>query len=196
MKASIPFSGFYQSTHDRLVDRTLEDMFDNNDGLVSEATFHFNFAPVFEQYAREYAAQFCVEHEIEGKFSELWSPREYNFMTDVIFITLTQKEARRIRDKTSVEALVKIAEERFTSGPGFVSFIDPNICTWGPVTTWNEHQLGALLSAYAQDLDEDALMESALCNGKIEEWLTQSNPVVMGRLLKIRDYLNARGERE
>lgn len=191
MKTTIPFTGFYCSEHDAALDDALEQMFDDNADLMYRAHNVVNWAWVHNQYAREYVKAWASANDVNSlTFCELVSPREYNFSTDVIACEIPIEEVRRIRKRVGERRLQEVATELFTSRPGFHSFYSPYLADWGPLEKWDHNQVGALMKA----LPEEASMEDAQCNGRLEEWLIQHNPKIE-RLLKVHDYLTARKER-
>lgn len=212
MKLSvIPFSGFYNSIHDDELGRALEQMFSDGsgnpyDGLVSRAFNLVQWQKVHAAYAAHYAAAFCAEFEIQGgAFESMTSPREYNFETDRIFITLPESEVSRILAVTPRDILDNVAREMFTSRSGFISYYPPDVDSWGPVAEWDHNQCFALLSAYVLHMRdgeafdvwaEYSIMEYCSCNGYLDEWLSESADPKLERLWNISEYLRKRESRE
>jgi len=176
--AAIPFHGFYESIHDAQVEMVLEQAFEN-ETLLQYAYDAADWNNLRQQYAAAYAAAFCERHAIRATFSELWSPREYNFHTDRIFIALPRKEARRIFTVTDKGALSRVAVELFASRSGFTSFYDSDWQNWGYVDKWDANQLCALIAAHVEE-EEDIN----------EDWLK-----IPAQLYRVRDYLNERASR-
>ena len=211
MKLSvIPFSGFYNSIHDEELDHALEQMFSDQsgnpyDGLVSRAFDLVQWQKVHTAYAAHYAAAFCEEFEIVGAtFESMTSPREYNFTTDRVFITLPESEVIRILAVTPRETLEEVAREMFTSRSGFASFYPPDVESWGEVAEWDHNQCFALLSAYVLYLRdgeafdswaEYSIMEHCSGNGYLDEWLSENAADGMRRLWAVSDYLRKRESR-
>ena len=202
MLTTLPFAGFYNSSHDQNLDFALERMFSDketgchaNQGLMNRAFDSIDWQMVHTKYAKEYAEQFGREFEIPSlKFESLQSPKYYNFETDRIFCEISEEDVRRLLLSMSGEALANAAKCRFTSCSGFISFYDPDVSTWGPIEGWDHNQVGTVLEALAWDLDELTLMESAECNGKFDDWLYSSSQKVH-RLLNVHDYLQERENR-
>lgn len=210
MLAVIPFSGFYNSLHSSELDRALEMMFSGasgnpNDGLVSRAFDLVQWRSVHAAYAAHYAAAFCEEFEIKGAaFESMTSPREYNFTTDRVFITLPESEVTRILSVTPRATLDDVAREMFTSRSGFISHYSPDVDSWGPLEGWDHNQCFALLSAYVLHMrDGDAfdmwaeysIMEDCSCNGYLDNWIGEHSREGMARLWNVCDYLRTRAER-
>lgn len=150
--STIPFAGFYESVHDDQINQAFED----EDPSSS----------VFEAYAQEYATAFLDDHEIEGGFESLISPREYNFETDRIFVKLTPQGLRDLVRQILPSDFDKLCRERFTSRSGFISFYSPNYNHWGPPSSWDHNQIGTLMECLPET-DELDLMEPYICNGRI-----------------------------
>ena len=207
MLTTIPFSGFYNSVHDSNCDEVLRRTFDNDRGDVREDIFYLaqdkvDWRAVYNNYAAAYAGNFADEFQIKMEFEGMKSPREYNFSTDIIYCTIEPGEVQRVFAAVDKSILDEVARETFTSRSGFISFYNPDFSTWGAVTVWDHNQVGALISAYVlqqnPDFDqwvENNLMESAQCNGHLENWIFASNPAPLNRLANINDYLNARAAR-
>jgi hypothetical protein len=208
---TLPFSGFYQSRHDALIDRAVEGVFRDDDGepnggLACALTMDCNFGPVFELYARYYARAFADEFKITTlKFESLRSPREYNFDTDVIYAHVDLDELRAILAKTDDSVMSDVCAERHTSCSGFVSFYSPDWRSWGDLSEWDHNQVGSLLIAYAnqeaggwRDFGQEAeesLMEGTAGGGQLENWIIEASPNFK-RFERIHDYLKARAARE
>lgn len=205
MLTTIPFSGFYESHHDAELDDALDRMFSDrgtgctvNGPLRDRALGACQWGLVHGNYAAEYARALAEKFKIAMKFESLQSPREYNFATDRIFCEIELEEVKRIRSATDEKAFRDEARNRFTSRSGFISFYSPDVDDWGDIDDWDHNQVGTLIAAY---IDEQAmgfdmgaeydLMESARCNGRLDEWIIQATPDI-GRLLTIHDYLQER----
>lgn len=211
--AVIPFSGFYHSMHDHSLDYALEQMFsddrgDPNEGLTSRAWDLVKWGMTHELYARAYVENFASEFEVPMTFDELNSPREYNFVTDRIFVEVSVKDVRRVYDeivKVRRLDLVLMAKEMFTSRSGFSSFYSPDIESWGEVESWDHNQLLCLFQTLVgEDFDswkQHELMEYEMCNGGFDRMLekamctTPEDEAKAQRLWKISHYLCQREER-
>ena len=204
MLTTIPFSGFYYSLHDSALDSALESIFSDDNGdsrpeIMRHAFDVINRREVHNAYATAYAAAFAAEFNLPLQFESLKSPREYNFSTDIIFCTISAKNAVLLFDTCNKTILAKIARETFTTRYGFTSFYDPDFAEWGAILTWDHNQLGALIRAHVAEQNPDfdqwsefELMESAQCNGHLENWIFGSNHEKLNRLANINDYLNKR----
>ena len=205
----LPFSGFYESIHNSLLDDELNmHMFTdyatgctNNEGLSQLAYDGCNWSDVFNGYAEEYTKNLAHEFKIKMTFESLQSPKEYNFTTDRIFANISYEELKRIYDACNKTNFNKLAVDTFTSRDGFNSFYNPAIETWGPLNTWDHNQLACLLESFinegltGESLDEYSIMESSISNGFLYDLLSE-NIKNIDRLHKIHEYLNAREARK
>jgi hypothetical protein len=173
-----------------------------NEGLESAFYRKCDFGMVHRAYAKAYAEAFGQEFKIKLEFESLSSPKEYNFTTDRIFVTIADDELTRLHSLVTAEELDKAAKARFTSYSGFISSYSNDVADWGDLQEWDHNQIGTLIAAYVAqesgDFDqwaEYALMESDVSNGRLDQWLGDANPEAT-RLYKIHDYLEDRKERE
>lgn len=204
MLAIIPFSGFYDSLHDSQFDRELEHLLGDcqgcqNDGLANYVWRHANFRDARIAYAKAYAAAFCEEFRIDAQFESMRSPREYNFTTDRIFVTIDPAEIARLRATVPAELLREVAAEWFTSRDGFYSFYSPDPDEWSDL---DHNTAGCIVAAYVHHMRDgeefDTWAEYALCedfsgNGWVSNWLCE-DPAIL-RAANIADYLRKREER-
>lgn len=174
----IPFSGFYNSSHDEMMDAVVE-----REGVDYDAIDYKKFR---ELYAKEYVDSFqaWIDEEFERplplttlKFKELISPREYNFTTDRIFCEISLEEVKALFDLCQLKTFSEVCREKFTSRSGFISFYNPNWDRWGSIETWDQNQLGLIFDAILKheniELDDYEIMGNVCCNGKIENMLYQ-----------------------
>ena len=213
METSIPFQGFYNSIHDSECDHALEQMFSDrrtgchpNNGLEAQVHRTIDWRQVQTDYAQEYAENFADEFKLPTlKFTEMQSPREYNFTTDRIFCDISLEDVQRLWNETNTPALRTLARDKFTSRSGFSSFYDPDIDTWGPLEGWDLNQVGTLIEAYADQETNSSdgfdswaeyhLMESSFGNGFLEDAISGATPNI-ARLYAVHDYLETRADRE
>lgn len=204
MITTIPFSGFYYSLHDGALDSALESIFSDDSGNTRDAIIYVaqnvtDWRIVQNRYAADYAVAFAEEFNLPLQFESMESPREYNFSTDIVYCTISAENAAWLFNTCDKTLLAKIARETFTSRSGFISFYSPDFTQWGDVLAWDHNQLGVLIRAHVEEQNPDfdqwaefELMESAQCNGSLENWIFESNPENLNRLARINDYLNTR----
>lgn len=168
----LPFDGFYHSYSDGQLDSGMEMDFESID--TSKLTFEpsdlwaeVNWKAVHTEFAELYVEKFqeYLEYEdcaIVFTFAELDSPREYNFGTDRIFVTLSLEEAEKIKAGVTPEAFDQVVKEKFTSYDGFISHYSNNPAEWNkPLQEWDHNELYALFTAFlkSKDLYESYLEE-------------------------------------
>lgn len=199
----LPFSGFYNSSHDIMIDRELDDLFQDDQGDTHTpedfmAGKSYDYSKIMNAYALEYTTSFehWLQKEIPEldtlsfKFSGLQSPREYNFDTDRIFAIMSTDDVLALYNACNTPVLRKLITERCTSYDGFISFYSNDLDAWEQqvkgdlvgVLAWDHNQLQILLEATIESLDAEIpdgydLMERSSSNGVIssivEEALTE-----------------------
>ena len=210
LSTTIPFSGFYSSLHDRSCEDALSQAFSDdsgtpNAGLLDRAFDLVSWRDVQKEYAKKYTEAFAQEFKIALQFETMVSPREYNFTTDRIFAHIDSSEAARLLALVDPETLADTVRQTFTSRSGFSSFYNPDVTTWGEISTWDHNQIGTLLQAYAGEESNssdgfDQWAEWSLCedfngNGCLDNWIFGSNPEKLNRLHRVGRYLRDRAER-
>jgi hypothetical protein len=211
MITTIPFSGFYESTHSRELDRTIERMVEDSSGchpisdkLAEEIWDGIDWKTAMSAYAKNYAESFAYwfkcEYYITLEWESMSSPREYNFATDRIFCTMSEKDAEKLRSKVDEKMLRDAAKDRFTSYDGFISHYSPDIDSWGELAEWDHNQLGTLIVAAIAQLEDEnwewSLIEDQDCNGDISNLAYEALNDKGKRIVKLADYLRSREERK
>jgi hypothetical protein len=203
---TIPFSGFYGSLHSIELDDTLDQMFSDrgtgshvNDGLVAHAIDKINWQATHIAYAQEYCEQFALEMGVTLNFEALVSPREYNFVTDRIFASISCASLERLYAVVDKNALVDMVRVKFTSRDGFASFYPNELGGWpADVQDWDHNQIGTLIETLVgkgfDQFKEHDLMSDSRSNGFCDSILEQNLPCAE-RLFKIHDYLQVRAAR-
>lgn len=164
MKTSIPFQGFYNSTHDYQLDQTLDQIFSDHatgchvdETLRDQAFGAINWHVVHINYAKQYVLNFAELFQIKLEFFELISPKYYNYETDRIFCNISATEVKRIFRHTDKKILERIIAERFTSRDGFISHYPNNPNEWPKnVTEWDLNHVGTLIMAYIETHDNSS----------------------------------------
>jgi len=152
----IPFDGFYESW--------IDDMIESE--IVHEhiEDYRINFEAVARAYVELYEATLEDDLEYHDKehlmvgfeFKELISPREYNFETDRILCTVSERyRLRRIYHELvgDSEKLNQDIQDKFRSRDGFASFYDDFADGWRdkPLAQWDANELSVLLPYYSVD---------------------------------------------
>ena len=111
---SLNFGGFYHSEHSENIDSQEESHGYNWEEIDYKKT-HLN-------YCSAYLNKLSEELEINLKFIQLDSPREYNFTTDKIFCSISNKDFKALLDAYDTKELFNYIEEHSKSRDGFSSF--------------------------------------------------------------------------
>ncbi len=92
---------------------------------------------------------------IKLTFTDLQSPREYNFLTDRIFTNISAEDVYKLYNYVDIPKLQEMASKLFTSCSGFISFYDPDIGAWpDDLLEWDHNQLYALLLAVCEEFED------------------------------------------
>ena len=159
------FTGFYYSTHELNFDNAIDQLFDYEEA-PEEFWSLLDVRPIYIAYAKRYVealAEVLEENDItlpSLRFSELASPREYNFTTDRIFVTLNFSDVMYLWKKVDKAFLAQSIKETFTSRPGLHSFYSSEFSEWAekPLKDWDLNEVGTLLQAVIEkDISEEDL---------------------------------------
>lgn len=207
----LPFAGFYGGAHDAEVDNAFDQMLSDREGrgetapdrLYRMALDAVSWGDVYRAYAKDYAESFLQEYDLTGRFVAMTSPKFYNFETDRVFVEIDRPSLAKIIRKTKPEILTEVAKRRHTSRSGFISFYSPDWKTWGCVSTWDHNQLETLLLAYLEterneEWDfwaEHELVEPAMRNGYLDQWIWENAGPDLARAVNAWDYLQTRQAR-
>lgn len=201
MQTTIPFSGFYYSSHDQALDHTLEYIVSDESGdtyqnLYSKILDAINWHNVHTEYCKAYVSTLAFRFGLKITFVEMTSPREYNFTTDRIFCSISQKEVRRIFKLVDKVKLNKLIHDRFTSYDGFISFYPNNLSEWPKnILEWDINHVGTLVQCYIESHEEyfehcleSLLEETDICYNILSN-------AISAKHFKLLDYLRVRDER-
>jgi hypothetical protein len=187
METRIPFSGFYESSHDQMLDDALNSMVSDDQGRVppeaEDLWQHVNWQQAQLAYVKLYVGAFEREFEqatgikLALKFNAMTSPKEYNFTTDRIFADVSPEAVAAVYAAVDKAALDKAIHRECTSRDGFSSYYRNSLQAWlddGEPDCWDHNQLCTLITTlWDQHSDEDALqawnlLENAQCNGAFD----------------------------
>ena len=138
---TIPFSGFYNSSHDAIIESELESSFTTDDGEYTQPDFK-NYKLVMKEYSEVYLDAFNDNFNdetglnIKFEFDDLQSPREYNFTTDVIFATINEDDLLKLYSFVSDKYLQEAINNNFTPHSGFIPFYKNDLGTWREKTSF------------------------------------------------------------
>lgn len=204
LETQIPFAGFYCSVHDDILERELHficDIDDSGDGdpsLMDAARDAVDWSGVYAEYARAYVEDMALEYGLELEFSDISSPRYYNFSTDRIFATISRDSLAKIWRGVPRDAMRAEVVSRFSHRDGFISHYPSDLDEWpARLSKWDHNQIGTLLDLYLSEqcqgygrngwdsMCELDLMESARGNGFLHNILFANDRE--GKLAKVAD---------
>lgn len=182
---TIPFSGFYESTHSETLDYTLEQICSDENGDVDDAKHdaacdEIDWRKVHLAYAQEYAENLISECGIQGAaFVKLDSPREYNFRSDEIDISIPLAELQRMRGAVDDATLRAMVADRLAPRSGFAPFYSDDLDDWGNIDEWEAPQLSILVECYCDMYCDAETRDCWLvddCNGAITAMIENALP--------------------
>lgn len=154
------------------------DEIETYDNLADIFYQHVDYSVVREEYARFYVD--CLKDEINMKsmkFEEMVSPREYNFETDRIFVSVSRSDLFKMLNDVQGYALNETIKQMFTSRSGFVSYYSNDISEWPPIDEWDHNHVGAVLAAYLKKNHpdfEERIEETIHGDGSVSSFLYDS----------------------
>lgn len=203
IEIELPFSGFYESLHDQMIEDEIEQHFsyDHDSGEdkplgddYDEARWNadINWQEIHTAYAKAYTEAFGEEFGLNLEFVDMTSPQFYNFSTDRIFANIELDEINRIRKEA--EAHPKYAEfirERYTSYDGFSS----NFSNDSKDEEWTKEELEpvqyrSILDFWIENISDASedwdifLMDDARGNGVISEIVDDAITAIQAELDK------------
>ena len=111
---SLNFGGFYHSEHSENID-SQEERYGYNWEEI-------DYKKTYVNYCNSYLNKLSEYLEINLKFIQLDSPREYNFTTDKIFCSISNKDFNTLLAAYDTKELFDYIEENSKSRDGFSSF--------------------------------------------------------------------------
>ena len=123
---SLDFGGFYHSEHSENIDYRVEQrIMDFNEfepKCIDIDCDYIDYKKTHTNYCNAYLNKLSEELEINLTFIELNSPREYNFTTDKIVCSISNKDFKSLLDAYDTKELFNYIEEHSKSRDGFSSF--------------------------------------------------------------------------
>jgi hypothetical protein len=166
----LPFSGFYNTVHDQMLDMAMEQINSDDSGEEIEmiTTDNVQWAQVHLAYAQAYLKKARAESGLNMEFQKIISPRDYATGNDQIIATIPLRDledAYAALDEETRQAWRDRVKEALTPRPGYVPFsqYSDNAEDWGPIAGWDDAQRDLFFNFYAAPLigDEYMLAESA-----------------------------------
>ena len=111
---SLAFGGFYHSEHSETIENNIEVLGYDWESIDYKRT-HIN-------YCNAYLDRLSEELEIDLTFISLDSPKYYNFTTDKIFCSISNKDFNTLLSAYDTKGLFNYIEEHSRSYDGFTSF--------------------------------------------------------------------------
>jgi len=143
---SLPFTGFYHGYFDNHFQSYAEGMELTDDDIDS-----IDFNLLRFNYALTYVREVSRHLGVELKFDSLYSPKEYNFRSDEIYVKVPDS---LIAEALKTPSLAKFAADWFTSRDGFISFYSPDLDEWD-FSNLEEPQMSCAFAAYLEDCGLD-----------------------------------------
>lgn len=202
LSVKLPFEGFYESSHDALVNEELNMLFEIDDSgcesAIPDAVWgRTDFGAIYMAYVEIYtecfaqAFEYATGLELPVTFEDMISPKYYNFETDRVFAAVPLDALQAIYDDVmqgDCENLEQVLRERHTSRSGFISHYSNDIDDWKgkPLAEWDHNELESLIRAclikYGEDFDDSDdfrgwnLMDDARGNGRISDIVYRNMP--------------------
>lgn len=183
--ARIPFSGFYYSWHNDILENEEDRIFKDYDEeekynhLHEIFNDHVDWREVYEKYARIYVDYLKDKTGIKSmKFEEMTSPREYNFETDRIFVTISRSDLAMMLKKVRGEYLNNTIRKMYSSRDGFISFYPNHISEWPNIEEWDHNHIYAVISSYLNkeySEIENEIVEELYGSGELSSILYDSS---------------------
>jgi len=128
IEVELPFRGFYNTLHEGCLDIATEAL---TEDMNEEDQYAFNdrikWQEVFKEYALEYASNISDMLNIQIDFTEITSPKEYNFYTDRIFGMASKVDMLKIKNEVEEDPeWSNYIKNNFTSYDGFWSNYSDN----------------------------------------------------------------------
>lgn len=179
----IPFMGFYESVHGQTFDDGLESWaeYEIQEGEraveyrkagitasdLSDARYWVtDYSAARRAYLESYVPKLrrALESEVSQKsdipieFESLSSPREYNFTTDRLFVTVSRAFVAKMREEVSPMTLARRIKTNHESRDGFCSYYPADLAKWDskPLESWDHNELQTLFEAWLDDAGIDS----------------------------------------
>lgn len=132
-KFNLHFGGFYCSIHESIIDSMLESYFMDDDDEIPDydSESDINYQIIFLNYSKVYLSALETvlndEFDIDIKlhFKGLTSPREYNYSTDTILTSVSNKSFDSLFNHFSKDnSFIEYVNEYSRSRSGFISFFE------------------------------------------------------------------------
>ena len=165
MKTQVPFfPGFYETILDSFMDQEIENEMENKDLEYDDIVDRLDYNAARKAIAEKWVEAFGEELGINLEFTELWSPREYNFTTDKVYAEISEEAMNFIYKKVKGNPeLPQILKEWFTTRDGFISYYSNDLDDWKDkkIEDMDDIERSVYIAAYAISMyDKDELMDT------------------------------------
>ena len=202
LESTIPFDGFYESFINADIDHEIEidteyyselyDLNESEEELLCNSFLNINSYKFYNQIAKHYT-NFYIDNlnaklnyaypdkgfTLKATYKYFYSPREYNFETDRIFIEIEENHAVAFIEhivKNYKKELENKIEDRFRSRSGFISFYKNSIDLWAKdFREWDYNMIGTCFELF--NLEEEDI------NYSLREYLTERIMFNLGNTL-------------
>lgn len=173
----IPFHGFYESIHDAaildaVVDHVAYSKFEESimdleqeqanivDDWIYDNIHKETYDKIKNEYVKKFVEEFGHEYDLDSiEFSDMTSPREYNYETDRIFAKVDLAEMNTLANHVDMKGFVEWVKDRLEPHDGFIPYYSNDISDWGLLKDWDHNQFGLLLEYFTEDDDFDMSVE-------------------------------------
>tara|TARA_R110001599_G_scaffold5326_1_gene27142 strand:- start:515 stop:1018 length:504 start_codon:yes stop_codon:yes gene_type:complete len=111
---SLNFGGFYHSEHSETIENNIE--------LYGYDWEEVDYTKTHTNYCKAFLNRLGEELDVNLSFISLDSPRQYNFTTDKIFCSISDKDFKALLSTYDTKELYNYIEEHSKSRSGFTSF--------------------------------------------------------------------------
>lgn len=136
IEIEVPFSGFYGSIHDMYIDNWVDFMLEGDEaeylGMtndeLSDKLYSMDYSKIREamckHYIQAYNAIFYDNFNIELdlKFSEMTSPKFYNFETDRLYCTIDKNVFDQVVSLLAESSVQETLSNKYKSSSGYIVF--------------------------------------------------------------------------
>jgi len=197
MLIQLPFSGFYYSMHNHVIDQEIESIFSDDSGdtlpefeaLYSSidqrgawVQIRLDYALLWVDAVKEALKQWHGIALDSLSFESLTSPREYNFETDKIFCNISASDVATLRGLVPDDELAATIKRRCSHRSGFISHYSNDLEAWQavPIVEWDHNELNILFNAVLESIGEELsphdVMGDNSSNGRISALVEKHVP--------------------
>lgn len=166
--------------------------------VAAEVSNQYDYEKAHQEYAQAFADEVYKRLNLKSYPCTLISPKEYNFSTDRIEITIADHHVaqwvRRLKKNSRFQdSLKKVIENRHTSHSGFYSFYSDELQDWldKGYKDFDNNELGSLIEALLDYEGEDDISEVVYddlqCNGFSDQHEPDLERITWEEIRKVRN---------